>query len=237
MVRLLALILVSLALPVYPVPTGLNTIPIAKVLSPGILDLNADVEKNGPTTTHTIGFEFGIKGGIEFGYDVEREPGERKATWNAKLITARRKDNMPVLAVGVLDIKSGLKAEPYVVGRIPIYKSWLHGGVIKAEEAARLLIGFSADLNKEMELLLDYQGGKDGELGIGISCDLRRDMEIHLAYLNANSGPDRSGYIIELDWHPRLESSRHGSISDPNKKEQKYLPSLMANFNKNMEYE
>ncbi len=141
-------------------------------------------------------FQLGIGHNIEMGYD--RVPDGASA-FNIKWLLCESPSERAI-AVGVQNIHSGLKAEPYMVGSAPLGIGSIHLGANYADSKLSPFFGYDLEITPRTTFAIDYTGGDDNFGSVGISYDLGRGFSATAAFLRHNSDSDLSGIHMLIEY-------------------------------------
>jgi hypothetical protein len=192
-------ILIILLLPnrAFAAATGLIIIPTAEILPPASVDL--EVTAQYVNFNSTLGLQVGLARGLESGYDLGWGDEPQPTGWNIKKVLCWR-NNDPVFAVGTQNIRHNQKIQPYAVGRVPVYDGWFHAGAILTDSQIEPMLGYNHDLTPNLDLQVDFIGGRENGGSAGIVIDLENNLSITAAYLRFNSGSNRNSIYLAVDW-------------------------------------
>lgn len=193
--------------------TGLNIIPTAEVLAPRMLDMDASIGTSSVEPRSALEFQFGLPRNSEFGYDFWGNRALQMQGGNFKkgLLISHGQN---VLALGMQNIGHGLQAEPYSVGRLPVGRGWCHLGLIEIERVVEPMLGYDCQLNKKMRLLADYTGGSQNASSAGVNIDIGPAFVLDLVFVRQNSGPNKNGFFIEVDYEFTIGGKKEKLLED-----------------------
>ena len=155
------------------VPTGLNLMPTADVLSPG--QIRVDYESAGggqlyvPSGEALAGVEGGSPLGLEAGVDQAGSPG---LAYNAKWRFWSNGVIMPAIAIGIQGYQTGETAQAYLVATKPLLPTSLlsiagvkadlrlSAGVMRHDSSTAIMYGASGSLGP-FTLKADHINGSD----------------------------------------------------------------------------
>ena len=172
---MLLLLVLSIPFVAMAVPSGLNLMPTAEVLS--LAQSRYDFESTGtgklfvPDGSTVIGSQFGSLMGIEAGADQVSGVG---LVYNGKWLFSREGKLMPAIAAGAQNVIAGRKPQYYLVATktlLPSAMLKVHGGVIRHEGDYRAMIGASSKISV-FTLKADRVQGDDYQataFGIGLT--------------------------------------------------------------------
>ena len=178
------------AAPAYFGYTGLMLTPTADTLKTGGFDFGAVFLNNNNNTTFLSG-NVGLLDSLEVGAAmVSPEHGDSEGIINAKFGLMKETLATPALAIGVSDLTDNLDSTPYVVASKSLAlsgeNSWaprLHVGV-GGGRLSGLFAGLSATVNKQMQLMVEYD---TNDVNFGLQFAATDNLRLHAGILGGDN--------------------------------------------------
>jgi hypothetical protein len=197
----LALALASRAL---AYPTSLNLMPVADSLEAGTLRL--EVELDGDPTPFATGTgwqvytQYGITDRLEVGLDVVDVNLGSRCQLNAKWVVAPESNEMPALAVGLLEANHGaVSSDWYVVLSKDVSPVRVHAGAL-SDDSLRGMLGAEYWFGEDTGVAADWATGPGAYHSLGVYQHLGGGLWGTLYYGRGNTSSDGGFVGLNVLW-------------------------------------
>jgi hypothetical protein len=172
-------------------PNGYTQIPIAKVFGKGVADLSFSMSRLGRSAVD-YETQYGLTNEFEIGLDYQAQPTDDRAVLaNAKYLLLHRPGRLPDVAVGVVDIASNQRAQPYLVATTQPGAIGFSLGVTRPNPGGYVgMGGFAYNINADTQLVADYISGSDNYSTYGIVREIGEGISVNVAYARPNTPGD-----------------------------------------------
>ncbi|MHB8995854.1 MAG: hypothetical protein ACYC63_11470 [Armatimonadota bacterium] len=186
-------------------PSGLNIVPTADILEPGVVSL--ETESIGAKTPWDSDaavlflLQIGLGNGWEAGLDHLLDGPHTRL--NAKYRLCDETEGRPALALGLEAIGAEGGVQAYLTGTKTFGATRIHLGAFGVGGRNRAMLGLDRPLGRDVTFQADYVSGASNALTYGLAINLNDTVAITLARANANSAEVEDAYIVNLAWASR----------------------------------
>jgi hypothetical protein len=183
-------------------PTGLNIIPTADVLDPGVVSLQTQsIGAGTPWASEAataVLFEIGFGKGWEAGLD---HPLDDPDTWgNIKYRLWEETKARPALAVGLEAIGADIGIQPYVTAYKSFGPTRVHFGAFGVGRANIGMLGLDRPLTDRLTFQGDYLSSRNDALTYGLVFDVSSTVSLTVARVQANSADVEDTWLVNAAW-------------------------------------
>ncbi|MEI6519702.1 MAG: hypothetical protein WCO98_06645 [bacterium] len=197
----LAAIIITAAIPALACYSGLVLIPSADTV--GAKQYSVELQMDGSISkpkadTFYINSQVGITDNVEVGVDYDLSKGvSSRVLLNAKYRFIKSADGKQAAAIGICNLTSKNKSNPYLAGTQDFNILRGHVGLMEINEKTRFFIGIDRDINDKLNLMADYTSGDDNYSSIGANYQITDKFGV-LAGVQLPNGGGETLYTLHF---------------------------------------
>ncbi len=164
-------VMIASTIPSFACYCGLVLIPTADTV--GAKQYGIEFQTDGSMTqlkadAFILNTEYGITDNVEAGIDYDFSSGvDSRVLFNAKYCFLKSADEKQAIAIGICNLTSKNKSNPYLIGTKDFKILRGHVGLMEIDEKTRYFVGIDHDINDKCSVMTDYTSGNDNYSSIG----------------------------------------------------------------------
>ena len=202
MAAVVATAVLGLAAPCLACYSGLVVIPTADMVEPGkyAIEPQLDGSLAGPSVdTRILNSQFGLSPCLEAGVDFDlSDDADPRILGNFKYLAAPGSKRAPAIALGVCNMGSHIRNNPYVVATHELGSLRGHLGVMRIGGDNRWFAGAERALSDRLTLMADYTSGEENFSSVGFNYQFKDEFGVMAGALFPNSGDEDTGFSLHL---------------------------------------
>ncbi len=185
-------VMIAATMPGFACYSGLALIPTTDTV--GAKQYGIEFQTDGSIThpkadTFILNTEYGITDNVEAGIDYDFSSGvDSRILFNAKYRFLKSADEKQAFAIGICNLTSKNKSNPYLVGTQDFKILRGHVGLMEIDEKTRYFIGIDRDINDKLNIMADYTSGDDNYSSIGANYQITDKFGVLAGVQLPNSG-------------------------------------------------
>lgn len=202
MAAVVATAVLGLAAPCPACYSGLIIIPTADMVEPGKYAIEPQLDGSlaeSSIDTRILNSQFGLSPRLEAGVDFDlSDDADPRVLGNLKYLAAPGSKRAAAIALGVCNMGSHIRSNPYVVATHELGSLRGHFGVMRIEGNNRWFAGMDRAVTDRLTLMADYTSGEENLASVGFNYQFKDEFGVMAGVLFPNSGDEDAGFSLHL---------------------------------------